>query len=94
MILADGPSSTGWSVEKLDPNTAQNHPAKIKIEKLRLYSWIRVQTISKVKSDVEYSKAYLIFICFPGTLIEAASNSSNVCKCELDVCGPHFVKLF
>ena len=40
MILADGPSSTGWSVEKLDPNTAQNHPAKIQIEKLRLYSWI------------------------------------------------------
>ena len=37
MILADGPSSTGWSVEKLDPNTAQNHPAKIQIEKLRLY---------------------------------------------------------
>ena len=48
----------------------------------------------KSKSDVKYLKAYLIFICFPGTLIEAASNSSNVCKCELDVCGPHFVKLF
>ena len=42
MILADGPSSTGWSVEKLDPNTAQNHPAEIKIEKLRVYTGIRV----------------------------------------------------
>ena len=51
MILADGPSSTGWSVEKLDPNTAQNHPAKIQIEKLRLYSWIRVQNINHIKSE-------------------------------------------
>ena len=42
MILADGPSSTGWSVEKLDPNTAQNHPAEIKIEKLRVYTGISV----------------------------------------------------
>ena len=49
MILADGPSSTRWSVEKLDPNTAQNHPAKMKIEKLRLYSWIRVQNIKSEK---------------------------------------------
>ena len=47
-----------------------------------------------MKNAVKSLKAYLIFICFPGTLIEAASNSSNVCKCELDVCGPHFVKLF
>ena len=92
MILADGPSSTGWSVEKLDPNTAQNHPAKIKKNYACTHG--SVFKISKVKTDVKYLKAYLIFICFPGTLIEAASNSSNVCKCELDVCGPHFVKLF
>ena len=44
MILADGPSSTGWSVEKLDPNTAQNHPAEIKIVALRVYTGIHVQT--------------------------------------------------
>ena len=53
MILADGPSSTGWSVEKLDPNTAQNHPAKIKIEKLRVYPEIGVksQKINHIKSE-------------------------------------------
>ena len=45
MILADGPSSTGWSVEKLDPNTAQNHPAEIKIVALRVYTGIHVQTM-------------------------------------------------
>ena len=51
MILADGPSSTGWSVEKLDPNTAQNHPAEIKIEKLRVYPEIGVQKINHIISQ-------------------------------------------
>ena len=37
---------------------------------------------------------YLIFICFPGIRMDAASNSSKVCNWTFEVCGPHLVWLF
>ena len=75
-------------------------PTRLSIIQLKIQNNIDYQLVlyiiynNPLKIPILDICIHLIFICFPGIRIDAASNSSKVCNWTFELWGPHFVRLF